>query len=69
MIKYICASCKKDMQMENIETECLLLESLHVRSKSPNVYDILIETLIPEDMLFCGFRCLKNWLEKRESDK
>lgn len=66
---YDCDSCGRNMQHENLVMNALELENIHIGAKSTCVWDMYMEPLIDGKLYFCGFVCLKNWLNTQEDLK
>jgi len=63
--KITCDHCKKDLTYSSGGVDSSLV--LTNRNYGPNsavVLDYLINDLLQEDHHFCGFGCLKKWIEE-----
>lgn len=63
-----CAFCgdKNFRRMSfDISDWCLALKSEHLPPLNGISVDVYIEPPLKEEIRFCGFGCLKKWLEKR----
>lgn len=66
-----CAFCgdKNFRRMSpDISDWCLVLKSEHLSPLNGISIDIWIEPPLKEEVRFCGFGCLKKWLEKNSDN-
>jgi len=60
-----CDECSKDISPQ--KTSCprrdiLKLSCQNVAINSGAIFAVMLHPLLEEDMYFCGFCCLKNWI-------
>lgn len=61
----ICSSCNRDISHSPCYDHILCLSDTSIGPKNEWVVDVLIMPLLEEDHYFCGFSCLKTWIEKK----
>ena len=69
-IKIICDNCKNDLSFSAGSYEhSLILKDRHFGPSTDMVYDFYFYPFLEEDKNFCGFACLKKWLEKKDQEE
>ena len=66
MIKLLCDHCKTDLTYSRGGYDhCLRLSDRKFGPDSCAVADYYMEPLLDDEKIFCGFACLKKWLEEK----
>lgn len=67
-LKVLCNFCQSDLtHSEGITKHLLQLTCCAAPHEGGYVLDVYIEPPLKETQHFCGFGCLKHWLEKRDN--
>ena len=68
-IKIICDNCNRDLtySMGGYD-HCLMLKDRKFGPNSSIVLDYYMNPLLESDKFFCGFGCLKKWIEIKDQE-